>query len=116
MHLYRPVGEKEYQLVKQSGFTAFPPRLPEQPIFYPVLNSEYASEIASGWNTGDRASGYKGYVLSFAVDDAYASRFPVHTVGAARHQELWVPAEELEEFNRHITGLIEVTAVYEHNA
>ena len=60
-----------------------------------------------------KASGYKGYVLSFTVDDAYVSRYPVQTVGAARHQELWVPAEELEEFNRHIIGEIEVTTVYE---
>ena len=113
MQLYRPVGEIEYQLVRKNGFKAFPPRLPEQPIFYPVLNQEYASEIASKWNTADKASGYRGYVLAFTVDDAYVSRYPVQTVGAARHQELWVPAEELEEFNRHIIGLIEVTNIYE---
>jgi hypothetical protein len=106
------VGEKEYQLIKQSGFTKFPPRLPEQPIFYPVLNKEYAAEIASKWNTADKNSGYKGYVMEFEIDDEYISRFIVQTVGAHYHKELWVPAEELEGFNSHITGLITVAEVY----
>ena len=51
MILYRPVGEQELALIRESGYTAFPPRLPEQPIFYPVLNEQYAVEIASKWNT-----------------------------------------------------------------
>ncbi len=33
-------------------------------------------------------------------------------VGGREHEELWVPAEELDEFNRHIVGLIEVDAAY----
>ena len=33
----------------------------------------------------------------------------VQVAGSGVHRELWVPAEELAEFNRHITGLIEVT-------
>jgi len=37
---------------------AFPPRLPEQPIFYPVTNEKYAAEIASKWSTADKASGF----------------------------------------------------------
>lgn len=79
-----------------------------QPIFYPVLNREYAIQIARDWNTKDAASGFAGYVTRFEVDDEYASRFEVQTVGARMHQELWVPAEDLEEFNRHLKGLIEV--------
>lgn len=35
--LYRPVGRKELDLIKESGFKRFPPRLFHQPIFYPVL-------------------------------------------------------------------------------
>lgn len=108
MKLFRPVGEKELILIKQSGFKAFPPRLPEQPIFYPVLNKKYASEIASRWNTTDKQSGYKGYVLEFTVEDKYISQFETHTVGASYHQELWIPAEELENFNRHIIGPVTV--------
>ncbi len=50
MILYRPVGTKELRLIQESDYTAFPPRLPEQPIFYPVLTEQYAIEIASGWN------------------------------------------------------------------
>jgi hypothetical protein len=108
MLLYRPVGLKELELIGAAGYTAFPPRLPEQPIFYPVLNQEYARQIAERWNTKDRASGYAGFVTAFEVDDEYLAQFPVQTVGASVHQELWVPAEELPTFNQHIQGRIEV--------
>jgi hypothetical protein len=107
--LYRPVGPKELELIERSGWTSFPPRLPEQPIFYPVLNEEYATQIARDWNV--RESG-AGYVTRFDVDSRYISRFEVQTVGSSTHKELWVPAEELEEFNRHIVGLIQVVAEF----
>lgn len=103
--LYRPTGERELELIRDSGWRAFPPRLPEQPIFYPVLNEEYATQIARDWNTRD---GGTGYVLRFQVESDYLERFPVQTAGARVHQEYWVPAEELSEFNTHIIGLIEV--------
>lgn len=110
--LFRPVGAAEYDLIAKSGFTAFPPRLPEQPIFYPVLNETYAREIAQRWNTKDPVSGFVGYVTRFQVDDAYISAFPVHTVGRSYHQELWIPAEELDSFNRHILGIIDVVRTF----
>ena len=106
MRLYRPVGQAEYDLIAQSGFTAYPPRLPEQPIFYPVLNERYAREIAEKWNKRYADSQYTGFVTTFEIDDAYISQFPAQTVGASYHQELWIPAEELENFNRHIIGTI----------
>ena len=106
MRLYRPVGQAEYDLIAQSGFTAYPPRLPEQPIFYPVLNERYAREIAEKWNNRYADSQYTGFVTTFEIDDAYISQFPVQTVGASYHQELWIPAEELENFNHHIIGTI----------
>lgn len=111
MILYRPVGEKELVLIEESGYSEFPPRLPEQPIFYPVLHRKYAEEIAKKWNTRDKNSGYKGYVTEFEVDDDYISRYEVQTVGTSYHQELWIPAEELAEFNTHIIGRIKVIAV-----
>src|SRR3569623_1255309 len=104
--LYRPTGPKELELVRQSGFKRWPPRLVDQPIFYPVMNEEYAIQIARDWNVP--ASG-SGYVTRFAVDTAYLKKFKVENVGGPIHNELWVPAEELEEFNDHIVGLIEVT-------
>ena len=110
--LYRPVGERELALIRESGFRAFPPRLPHQPIFYPVTNEAYAAQIARDWNTKDVASGYVGYVTRFEVETAYLSRFPVRQVGAREHQEYWVPAEELTEFNAHIVGRIEVIAEF----
>src|SRR6187401_2342272 len=107
--LYRPVGPKELSLVAASGWREFPARLPEQPIFYPVLNEEYARQIALDWNVP--ASG-SGYVTRFAVLKEYLARYAEQQVGAAAHRELWIPAEELAELNRNIVGLIEVIADY----
>ena len=103
--LYRPVGEKELVLIKQSGYKQFPPRLPEQPIFYPVLNQEYAVEIARDWNAVDNNI---GYVTKFEVRAEFLTNYSVQVVGASRHQEYWIPAEDLEEFNSNIIGLIDV--------
>lgn len=103
--LFRPVGPVELKLIEQSGWIAFPPRLPDQPIFYPVLNEEYAVQIARDWNVP--ASG-KGFVTNFAVEAEYIRQFKVECAGASVHKELWIPAEELENFNRHIVGKIEV--------
>lgn len=113
MVLFRPVGENELKRIAESGFCCFPPRLPEQPIFYPVLNEKYASEIAGKWNTKDANSGFKGYVTRFEVDDTYISQFEVHCAGASYHQEYWIPAELLPEFNKHILGKIEVITKFE---
>src|ERR1700704_3743138 len=110
--LYRPVGPKELALIVASGFREYPPRLPEQPIFYPVLNVEYARQIARDWNTKDERSGYAGFVTEFEVDAEYVRRFQEQVVGAAGHRELWVPAEQLDEFNDHIRSLIEIDTVY----
>lgn len=110
--LYRPVGQKELELMHESGDKAFPPRLSFQPIFYPVLNEAYATQIARDWNTKDAASGFVGYVTRFRVQADYLSRYPVQTVGGSEHQEYWVPADEMDEFNRNIVGPIEVIAEY----
>ena len=107
--LYRPVGPKELQLIEESGWTKFPPRLPEQPIFYPVMNEAYAVQIARDWNVRDSGA---GFVTRFELDAAFAQRYPIQTVGASVHVELWVPAEDLEDFNRHIVGAIEVIAEF----
>lgn len=103
--LYRPAGPEELELVRQSGFRKWLPRLPEQPIFYPVTNEQYAIEIAARWNVKD--SGV-GYVTRFQVSSAFMSRYDIQQVGSAHHTEWWVPAEDLELLNSHIVGLIEV--------
>ncbi len=104
--LYRPVSQKELDLIEVSGWKKFPPRLPEQPIFYPVLNEEYAIQINEEWNVPAYGS---GFVTKFEVDSNYLKRYDVQNVGGRIHDELWVLAEELDEFNNHIVGLIEVT-------
>ncbi len=107
--LYRPVGAKELALIEASGWKEFPPRLPEQPIFYPVLTEEYAVQIARDWNA--RLDG-AGYVTKFHVHAESLERYPVQIAGTARHQELWIPAEELAIFNKNIIGNIVVIAEY----
>ena len=116
MKLYRPVGPREFELIKQSGMKAFPPRLADQPIFYPVLTFEYAEQIARDWNSTRADTNYCGFVTEFDVDDAYLARFAVQLAGSTSHRELWVPAEDLAEFNRHIVGAIRVVATYRNRA
>lgn len=110
MRLYRPIGLEELLSIYKAGMRAFPPRLPEQPIFYPILHLAYALEIAREWNT--RSGTLGGYVTRFSVDDAYGKQFPQKQVGTAEQIELWVPAESLEDFNQHIVGSIELVDAY----
>ena len=110
MILFRPVGLEELRLVYESEMRAFPPRLPDQPIFYPVTNQGYATQIARDWNT--KSGSLAGFVTRFAVADEYASKFERRVVGGREHEELWVPAEELAAFNQHLDGTIGVIAAY----
>ncbi len=108
--LYRPTGEAELRLVIASGFYAWPERLPEQPIFYPVTNEDYAVQIARDWNATPQDT---GFVTSFDVETAYLSQFDQKVVGDSRtHVEYWIPAEDLDEFNHHIVGPIRVTRAF----
>lgn len=107
--LWRPTGPEELALVEESGWRAWPPRLPDQPIFYPVLNEDYATRIARDWNV--KASG-AGYVTRFDVDQDFLDRYEVQQVGGRTILEYWIPAEDLDELNAHIVGRIEVVAEF----
>jgi hypothetical protein len=107
--LWRPVGPKELELIEKAGMRAFPPRLPDQPIFYPVLSEAYAIKIARDWNVP--ASG-KGFVTRFRVRRDFLDRYEVQEAGGRDHREYWIPAEELSDFNAAIVGEIEVTAEF----
>ena len=107
--LFRPVGPAELALLEKAGFRRWPPRLPGQPIFYPVTNFRYAQEIAEKWNVKESGS---GYVTRFLVRSSFMSRYEIQRVGGAHHEEWWVPAEELESLNDNIVGLIEVVASF----
>lgn len=114
MKLWRPMGAQELGLIEDSGWRRFPPRLPEQPIFYPVLTFAYAEQIARDWNSKRENA---GFVVEFEVSDATALRYPAQNAGAANvHRELWVPAEELSAFNDSIEGLIRLVASYRDGA
>ncbi len=112
--LYRPVGTKELELIEATDFKKFPPRLPEQPIFYPVTNEAYAVQIARDWNAKYNADKI-GYVTKFAVSKDFLDSYKTKIVGGANHEEYWIPSEDLEEFNRNIVGKIEVIAEFRGN-
>ena len=103
--LWRPVGPKELDLIRAAKMRAFPPRLPDQPIFYPVLSEEYAVKIARDWNVP--ASG-AGFVTRFEVQRAFLDRYEPQQAGGRDHLEYWIPAEDLDAFNAAIIGEIEV--------
>ena len=104
--LYRPTGSNELALIRDTGYAAFPPRLPEQPIFYPVTNEAYAIQIARDWNT--KTGDGLGFVTRFRVRKTFLEQFDRKIVGGSQHEEYWIPAERLEEFNANIVGKIEV--------
>jgi hypothetical protein len=113
MFLFRPIGLGELRKIQDTQMQAFPPRLAWQPIFYPVLNHDYALQIATQWNTKDEFSGYCGFVTQFEVNDSFLSRYDIQNVGGDLHNELWIPAEDLAEMNENIVGGIKVVeAVY----
>lgn len=108
--LFRPVSKKELDLIEKLNWAKFPPRLPEQPIFYPVTNIEYARQITVEWNVPAYGN---GYVTKFEVDSDYLKKYKIENVGGSIHNELWVSADELDEFNSYIVGPIEVVESYE---
>lgn len=107
--LWRPVGPAELRLIEAADFRAFPPRLPEQPIFYPVVNEGYAVQIARDWNV--KADG-AGYVTRFVVRRDFLDAYSVQQAGGREHLEYWIPAEDLPAFNDAIVGRIQVVSEF----
>jgi hypothetical protein len=111
--MYRPTGPRELELVAASGWKRWPPRLPGQPIFYPVTNQSYAERIARDWNVPESGA---GFVTRFHVRTTFSARFAVQQVGGGEHTEWWIPAEQLEELNDNIVGTIDVVARFPPDA
>jgi hypothetical protein len=107
--LYHSVGPKELELIASSGWRAFPPCTPDQPIFNLITNESYAAQIAHDWNVKESGA---GFVTRFRVDAYYLSRYPVQQVGSAIHTEYWIPAEDVAQLNQNIVGPIEVIAEF----
>ncbi|MGY0069910.1 hypothetical protein ACWZEH_24585 [Streptomyces sp. QTS137] len=103
--LWRPTGPEELELVRESGWRAWPPRLPEQPVFCPVLDEDHAIRIARDWNVKHDGA---GFVTRFEVESEFLARYPVRRAGGRTILELRVPAGELDEFDSHIVGGIEL--------
>ncbi|MBY2985262.1 ADP-ribosylation/crystallin J1 [Rhizobium johnstonii] len=107
--LWRPVGPEELALIRDLDMRGFPPRLPDQPIFYPVLSEDYAVKIARDWNVLRSGS---GFVTKFDVRKDYLDGHAVQEAGGRAHLEYWIPAEEMDQFNAAIVGTIEVTKTF----
>jgi hypothetical protein len=107
--LWRPTGPEELALVAASGWRQWPPRLPGQPIFYPVLTEEYAAKIARDWNVKHSGA---GYVTRFEVLRSFLDDYEVHQVGGKTILEYWIPAEDLPALNASIVGTISVITEY----
>jgi hypothetical protein len=103
--LWRPTGPEELALLEASGWREWPPRLPDQPIFYPVLNEEYATKIARDWNV--KASGV-GYVTRFDVDKTFLGRYDMQQAGG--HTILELHATHLTERCPEITKYLDLPA------
>lgn len=107
--LWRPVGPAELDLIRGAAMCAFPPRLPDQPIFYPVTTEDYAVKIARDWNVRDSGA---GDVTRFAVRRDFLDAYAVQDAGGRAHREYWIPAEELDAFNAAIVGEIDVVRAF----
>jgi hypothetical protein len=107
--LWRPVGPSELRLIQESGMRAFPPRLPEQPMFYPVLSEAYAIKIARDWNVPAEGA---GFVTRFRVRRDFLSRYIPQEAGGKAHLEYWILAEDLPQYNAAIVGLVEVVGEF----
>lgn len=107
--LWRPANQAELDLVAASGWREWPPRLPDQRIFYPVCTEAYATRIAREWNVP--AYGV-GHVTRFAVRADFLAAYDVHEAGGRDLTEYWIPAEDLAAFNAAIVGPIELVATY----
>jgi hypothetical protein len=107
--LWRPVGPAELKLIEESGMRAFPPRLPEQPIFYPVLSEDHAIRIARDWNVPASGAG-----VCHPLPGARGIHFPLHPAKSRCEAflEYWIPVGELPLLNAAIIGLIEVVAEF----
>lgn len=107
--LWRPTGPEELALVEASGWREWPPRLPGQPIFYPVLNVQYATMIARDWNVSRCGA---GYVTCFRVRASFLDQYEIHQVGGQTILEYWIPTEDLDVLNASIVGTIELIAEF----
>lgn len=108
--LWRPVGPAELALIRESGMAAFPPRLPDQPIFYPVLSEDYAVRIARDWNVGRDGA---GYVTRFEVLTSFLESYSPQEAGGRALREYWIPAEKMDDFNAAIVGPIGIVHAFE---
>ena len=108
--LYRPVNQAELNLIQKSDWKMFPPRLAEQPIFYPVTNEAYAIQIAKEWNVPAYGA---GYVVEFDLSNHFLSNYNIENVGGEIHNEYWIPADALTEMNENILGRIRLIKTFE---
>lgn len=77
------------------------------------MNEEYAIQIARDWNFPALGS---GFVTRFSLRKEFIDKFEIQNVGGEIHNEPWIPAEQIEQFNENIVGYIEVTKEFRANS
>ena len=102
--LWRPMGQQELRLVREAGGRRWPALRSHQTHFFPMLDEDFAIRAAQNWNL----FGPVRYVARFHVETGFLGRYSTRSFGGSATPMLWVAAEELDEFNAHIVGSIEV--------
>lgn len=112
MELYRPLTAEEFRQIEAGGFSMFPARTAEQPLFTALLSHEGAAAIARRMRVNKQAE-HKAYVVSFLVEDAYIRQFPVQNSDQPESRALWIPSEEIDILNQHLVGKIRLLDCFE---
>ncbi len=101
--LYRAVNAEELAALQSLRWKGFPPCA--EAAFYPALNARFALDFIHSQEGGKKPA---LYLTRFQIHAGYVRSFEVQTLSGEVHDELWVPAEEWENFNRNIVGRIAV--------
>ncbi|MET7835275.1 ADP-ribosylation/crystallin J1 [Micromonospora sediminicola] len=101
---WRPLGQQELGLIREAGGRRWPALPPDQTHFFPMLDEGFAIRAAQNWNL----FGPVRYVARFHVETGFLGRYSTRSFGGSAAPMLWVAAEDLDEFNAHIVGSIEI--------
>lgn len=107
--LWRSVGQSELDLVASLRWRAWPPRLPNQPIFSAAGDRRYAVQIGRERNVP--AEGV-GYVVKFDVARSFLDRHQGYQGGPCDEREYRIPGDEVADLNAHLVGAITESADY----
>ena len=107
--LYKSLTPAQFAGVIQSDWRELAAESPDQKMFYPKLNRQYAEMVARMLNLAHYNA---AYVVKFNVNALFLARYEIQTVAYDEHQEYKIPIEDLPLLNCHIVGIIEVVSAF----